>query len=125
MTRVMVVAAGALAVLSAVKFLYLLAEGGFDIAKAPVVFLVPIVAIVVGGLLVLRGRRSGVWLLGVVALGLLIKLVSAIVQRGLEQQNWADALLVFAGVPLSILVLVAVPGAVRQSDSRSEAHSSG
>lgn len=117
----MVVSAAALAVLSAVKFLYLLAEGGFDIANAPVVFLVPIAAIVVGGLLVLGGRRSGVWLLGIVALGLLIKLVSAIVDRGLEQQNWADALLVFAGVPLSILVLVAVPGALRQSDLRSEA----
>jgi hypothetical protein len=122
MARVMVVAAAALAVLSAVKFLYLLAEGGFDIAQAPVVFLVPIAAIVVGVLLVLRGRRSGVWLLGVVALGLLIVFVSAIVRRGLEQQNWADALLVFAGLPLSILVLVAVPGAVRQSDLRPEAH---
>lgn len=122
MARVMVVAAAALAVLSAVKFLYLLAEGGFDIAKAPVVFLVPIAAIVVGVLLVLRGRRSGVWLLGVVALGFLIVFVSAIVRRGLEQQNWADALLVFAGLPLSILVLVALPGAVRQSDLRPEAH---
>lgn len=118
----MFVAAAALAVLSAVKFLYLLAEGGFDIAQAPVVFLVPIAAIVVGVLLALRGRRSGVWLLGVVALGLFIVFVSAIVRRGVEQQNWADALLVFAGLPLSILVLVAVPGAVRQSHLRPEAH---
>lgn len=122
MARVMFVAAAALAVLSAVKFLYLLAEGGFDIAQAPVVFLVPIAAIVVGVLLALRGRRSGVWLLGVVALGLFIVFVSAIVRRGVEQQNWADALLVFAGLPLSILVLVAVPGAVRQSHLRPEAH---
>ena len=83
MARVMVVAAAALAVLSSIKFLYLLAAGGFQVAKAPVVFLLPIAAIVVGVLLVFRGRRSGVWLLGVVALGLLVVFVMAILRRGL------------------------------------------
>lgn len=109
----MVLAASGIAVLSAIKFSHLLVEAGFDIAQAPVAFLVPIAALIVGAVLAGRGRRSGVWLLGIVALGLLAVFVSAILRRGLDQQNWADALLVFAGLPLSILVLAVAPGALR------------
>ena len=109
--QVVLVAAVGLALLAAIKFLHLLVEADFDIAQAPVAFLVPIVALVVGLGLTARGKTIGVWLIAVVALVLLVVFVMAMARRGFAQQNWADTLLVFGGTPLAIAALLATPGA--------------
>lgn len=115
--NVMLAAAVALAVLAAIKFLNLLVEADFDIAQAPVAFLLPIALLVAGVVLAAQRRGIGVWTIAVVSLVLLVVFVVAIVNRGLTQQNWADALLVFAGTPLAIAALAATPGA-RKATSR-------
>ena len=109
--QVVLGAAVSLALLATVKVLHRLSEADFDIARAPVAFLVPTVALLVGVALTVRGRMIGVWLIAVVALILLVLLVMAMVRRGFAQQNWADTLLVFGGTPLAIAALLAVPGA--------------
>lgn len=95
--QVVLVAAVGLALLAAIKVLHLLVDADFDIAQAPVAFVVPIVALVVGVVLSARGKTIGVWLIAVVALVLLVMFVIAMVRRGFAQQNWADTLIVFGG----------------------------
>jgi hypothetical protein len=95
-----------LAALTALKFFFLLAEGGFDISQAPVVFILPIV--VIGGVvLAMRRRRVGAWLVAAVSLILGAVLLAALIRRGAAQQNWADAVLVFGGLPLAAAAVVA------------------
>ena len=103
----------ALAVLVTVKFVHLLVEADLDISQAPVAYLLPLAALVAGVGLAARRRRVGIWTIAVVSLVLLVVSVLAIVSRGTAQQNWADALLVFAGVPVAVAVLVATPKALR------------
>jgi hypothetical protein len=55
----LIVAGAGLALLSAFKFTYLLADNQFDISQAPVVFLVPLVVRIVGIVLTASGRVSG------------------------------------------------------------------
>ncbi len=109
--QVVLVAAVGLALLATVKFLHLLVEADFDMAQAPVAFLVPVVALVVGVVLTARGPTIGVWLIAIVALVLLVVFVMAMMRRGFAQQNWADTLLVFGGTPLATAALLATPGA--------------
>lgn len=110
---ILLLAGSGLAALAALKFLYILAESGFDVSKAPVAFLVPILALVVGVVLAARGRRAGVWIVAVVALLLGLVLVAALVRRGIHHQNWADAVLVFTGIPLAAAAVVAARPALR------------
>ncbi|HVM25966.1 MAG TPA: hypothetical protein VM253_11270 [Candidatus Limnocylindrales bacterium] len=101
------IGAGAgLALLIAGKFTYLLVEGGFDIARAPVAFLLPLVVLIVGLVLTGSGRRSGALIVAVVALLLLPVFGMAVFTHGLSQQTPADAALVFIGVPLALLAIV-------------------
>ena len=112
--RTTVLTSGAiLMLLSLVKFLQLLIEAEFDVREAPVAFLLPIGALFLGVVLVMRGRNAGMWIIAAVSVVLLIVFVSAIARLGLTQQNWADALLVFAGLPFAVAALVALPGALR------------
>lgn len=114
--RAVVLTSGAvLALLSLVKFLHLLVEAEFDLRQAPVAFLLPIGGLFLGVVLATRGRRIGMWLIAVVAVVLLVVFVSAIARLGLTQQNWADALLVFAGLPFAVAAVVALPGALRST----------
>lgn len=110
---IVLTSAAVLALLSLVKFLHLLVEADFDLRQAPVAFLLPIGALFLGVVLAMRGRRIGMWLIAVVSVVLLVVFVSAIARLGLAQQNWADALLVFAGLPFAVAALVALPGALR------------
>jgi hypothetical protein len=103
-----------LAVLAAVKFVTLLIEDDLDITRAPVAFLLPIVALLVGVFLTGRHRTVGVWTIAVVALILLAVFALAIVDRGIAQQNGSDALLVFAGTPIALAILIATPRALKQ-----------
>lgn len=104
---VLLIAGGGLALLIAGKFFFLLADNGFDIARAPVAFLLPLAALVIGVVLTVGGRRSGVVVIAVVALVILPVLGAALLNHGLAQQTVADAALVFAGIPLAVLALVA------------------
>ena len=97
----------ALAVLATGKFVKILIDEDLDISRAPIVFLVPIVALVAGVVLAARRRSVGVWIIALVSLVLLVVFVLAIANRGLAQQNWADTLLVFAGTPIALAVLAA------------------
>jgi hypothetical protein len=103
----LLIAGGALALLIAAKFLFLLAENDFDISQAPVAFLLPMLVLIIGVVLAAAGRRSGVVMVGLVALLLLPVFVNAVIQRGLAQQNAPDTVMVFAGIPLAIVALVA------------------
>jgi hypothetical protein len=94
------------ALLSAGKFFFLLAESGFDIAQAPVAFLLPLVVLIVGVFLTAGGRMSGVVVVAAVALLLLPVLGAALLNHGLAQQTPADALLVFAGIPLAVAAVI-------------------
>jgi SNF family Na+-dependent transporter len=102
----LIVAAAGLVLLTAFKFTYLLADNQFDITRAPVVFIVPLVALIVGIALTASGRASGIVVVSLVALPLLLLMVSALVRHGMTQQNVADAMLVFLGIPLAILALI-------------------
>lgn len=104
---VLLLAGGGLALLIAGKFFFLLADNGFDIAQAPVAFLLPLVALIAGVVLTAGGRRSGVVVIAVVALLILPVLGAALLNHGLAQQTVADAALVFAGIPLAVVALVA------------------
>lgn len=104
---VLLIAGGGLALLIAGKFFFLLADNGFDIAQAPVAFLLPLAALVIGVLLTAGGRRSGVVVIAIVALLLLPVLGAALLNHGLAQQTVADAALVFAGIPLAVVALLA------------------
>lgn len=103
----LLIAGGGLALLIAGKFFFLLADNDFDIAQAPVAFLIPLVALIVGVVLAAGDRRSGVVVVALVALLMLPVLGAAVLNHGLAQQTVADAVLVFAGIPLAILALVA------------------
>lgn len=103
----LLIAGGGLALLIAGKFVFLLADHGFDIARAPVAFLLPLVALIVGVALAAGGRRSGIVVIALVALLMLPVLGAAVLNHGLAQQTVADAVLVFIGIPLAIVALVA------------------
>jgi hypothetical protein len=103
----LLIASGGLALLIAGKFAFLLADHDFDIARAPVAFLLPLVALIVGVALAAGGRRSGIVLIALVALLMLPVLGAAVLNHGLAQQTVADALLVYAGIPLASVALVA------------------
>jgi lipopolysaccharide export LptBFGC system permease protein LptF len=111
---VLLVSGGGLALLIAGKFFFLLAENDFDVAQAPVAFLLPLLALVVGVVLTARGRRGGVVVIAVVALLILPVLGGALLNHGLAQQTVADAALVFAGIPLAVLALVAAVTLLRE-----------
>ena len=98
----LLIAGSGLALLIAGKFVFLLADNDFDITRAPVAFLLPLGALIFGVALAAGGRRSGIVLIGVVALLMLPVLGVAILNRGLAQQTAADTLLVAAGIPLAI-----------------------
>ena len=105
--RTWLVSAGAgLALLIAGKFVYLLVENGFDIARAPVAFLLPLVMLIVGLVLTANGRSSGPVAVAVVALLLLPVFGMAVLNHGLSQQTPADAALVFIGIPLALLAVI-------------------
>ena len=103
----------ALAALATVKVVYILAAEQFDIARAPVAFLLPILLLVIAVVLISRGRRAGLWMVLVVSAVLFVVLVSAVVRLGTAQQNWADALLVFAGVPIAAAGVASAASALR------------
>jgi hypothetical protein len=103
----LMVAGAGLALLIAFKFIYLLVEFEFDVTQAPVAFLVPLVVLIAGIALVAWGRASGIVVVAVVAVLLLLVFLAALVRHGLSQQNVADAVLVFMGIPLAIVALVA------------------
>ena len=103
----------ALAVLCAGKLLVLFVDVGFDITKSPVVYVLPIAALVTGVVLAGRGRAAGIWTIAVVALLLLALFVVALVNAGLPDL-WSDALLVIAGIPVSAAVLAATPAALKR-----------
>ncbi len=99
-------AAGGLALLIAGKFFFLLAENDFDIARAPVAFVLPLVVLIAGVSLAAGGRMSGVVVVAAVALLLLPVLGAALLNHGFAQQTPADALLVFAGIPLAVVAVI-------------------
>ena len=99
-------AGGGLALLIAGKFFFLLAESDFDIAQAPVAFVLPLVVLIAGVSLTAGGRLSGVVVVAAVALLLLPVLGAALLNHGLAQQTPADALLVFAGIPLAVVAVI-------------------
>ena len=86
-------------------FVLAIEEGG--IANAPHFFLLLPVLLIVAGLWAGRGARAGLVLLVLMFLILAVLTVSAIVRLGFSQQNWADAVVVFVGLPLSLLGLYA------------------
>jgi len=99
------VGAVGLAVLAAVTFGSLLAEGRFDIARAPFAYLAP-VALLLAATVVSRRRPTGaLWLMGMCALGLLIAFVVTIIGEGVPDQ-WAVSLFVLVGTPVAAAVLV-------------------
>lgn len=105
--RTWLVSAGAgLALLIAGKFVYLLVENGFDIARAPVAFLLPLVMLIVGLVLTANGWSSGPVTVAAVALLLLPVFGMAVLNHGLSQQTPADAALVFIGIPLALLAVI-------------------
>lgn len=105
--RTWLISAGAgLALLVAGKFVYLLVENGFDIARAPVAFLLPLVMLIGGLVLTAKGRLSGPVTVAVVALLLLPVFGMAVLNHGLSQQTPADAALVFIGIPLALLAVI-------------------
>lgn len=114
---VLLIAAAGLAALIGGKIFFLLAENDFDVARAPVAFLLPLVLLIVGVLLAARGRMSGVVLVAAVALLLLPVLGAALLTHGLAQQTPADGLLVFGGIPLAVVAVVA--GILLWRESRS------
>ena len=99
-------AGGGPALLIAGKFFFLLAENDFDIAQAPVAFVLPLVVLIAGVSLTAGGRMSGVVVVAAVALLLLPVLGAALLKHGLAQQTPADALLVFAGIPLAVVAVI-------------------
>ena len=100
------IAGGGLALLIAGKFFFLLADNDFDIARAPVAFLLPLVVLIAGVFLTAGGRMSGVVVVAAVGLLLLPVLGAALLNHGLAQQTPADALLVFAGIPLAVVAVI-------------------
>lgn len=114
----LLVAGSGLAGLATLKFFYILAESAFDVSKAPVAFLLPIVALIIGVVLAIRHHRAGVWIVAAVSLVLGAVLVATLIRRGLAQQNWADTVLVFGGIPLAAAALVAAVPASRRGRSR-------
>jgi hypothetical protein len=65
------------------------------------------VVFVLGLGLAAAGRFVGVVVVALTALLMLVVLLLALVRNGLQQQNAADAVLVFAGIPLAIAAVVA------------------
>jgi hypothetical protein len=106
--RVVVIAAALLlAVLVAGKFLFLLVEGDFNVSRAPVAFLAPLVALIIGLGLLAGGRRSGALVIALVGVLLIVVLGAALVTHGLSQQTAADGALVFVGIPTAVVAVVA------------------
>ena len=106
--RVVVIAAAMLlAVLVAGKFVFLLVEGDFDVSRAPVAFLAPLVALIIGIGLLAGGRRSGAVVIALVGVLLIVVLGAALVNHGLSQQTAADAVLVFVGIPTAVVAVAA------------------
>ncbi|WP_270888828.1 hypothetical protein [Pedococcus sp. 5OH_020] len=103
--RLLVFATGAMLALGLVKYVAILAQSGFDFAKAPngvlVILLLPAVGIA------LMPRQRAVLLLGVFSLFVLAVAILAVATKGFAQEGWQDTLAVFAGLPVSLLGVVA------------------
>ncbi len=94
----------ALILLGILKYLVILAEEDFELARAPHFFLILLIPIAVG--LFLSRTKAGRVVLGIMFVLFVVIAVNAMIMRGFAQQNWSDALVVFVGGPLALLGVI-------------------
>ena len=97
-------AAMGIAALAVLKYVVIaLEEGG--IANAPHFFLLLPLLLIVAAMWARGSNIGGLIFLVIMLIVVALVTASAIVRLGFSQQNWADAVIVFVGLPLSLLGL--------------------
>lgn len=107
--------------LVAAKFLVILADAGWDLAKSPYGLLVVIVVpAVLLALLVDRRPRAGALVVTVAMLVWIVTVVSALLRDGFTRGSAADYLFAYGGMAVALVAIGASVSLWRSRDAREE-----